>query len=150
MLTLFVVILAVTQICLLGIGVTFYVKARRTSKLVTGTLSDIFLPQAEGRSSVAGEAVQEIGEQLAQRIGLTVQQAIKGSIGGSMKGINAALEQEGAAANPDAAILAALPKSLKKNPVALMGLQAIMSKLSGGSSPQASGGQNNGQAKFNL
>jgi len=152
---LFLAILTLSNICLLGIGVHSYVKANRAVKRTSDILSDLFIPKVEGQSSVMGAAVQEWAETISQRIGAHTQAAIKGSIGGTMKGVNAALEQEAIAENPALGLVEMLPKSLKKNQLAQVGLMSIINRFmqgSGSGGPGGPGSSNNGQGqtKFML
>lgn len=94
-------------------------------------------------------------EDISKRAAVSVQKALAGSLGGQMKGINAALEQEAMEENPGLSLAEFLPKKLKKNPLALMGLQAVYQKMAQSlvKGQQAAGGNGQGQTsqtKFEL
>lgn len=149
MLTLFAAISAGVSLLLLGGAIHVYRNAQRVSKNISETLESIFTPITPGEPSIFNQAVNEILEGGAQRVGVHVQAAIKGSIGGTMKGVNAALEKEAIDGNPTLALAGALPKSVKKNPLAMIGLQMLAQKIGNGGGNASS---NNGatQAKFTL
>lgn len=115
------------------------------------TFAALFIPRHEGEVSPFGEITNQMAEIVAQKMGVTVQAAIRGSFGGSMKGVNKELEQIAIEESPDLAIASALPKSLKKNPLAMAGFQAVIQRILSNSG--GIGGPHNGhhpQAKFNL
>jgi hypothetical protein len=115
-------------------------------------IADFFTPESSDRPSDFGRSIDAISDSFAQKIGVTVQAAIRGSSGGSSKALNRELEAEAIAENPSLAVVGMLPKSLRKNPLALAGLQALASKLfsSSGAGTSGPGTSNNGQTKFNL
>lgn len=118
-------------------------------------VSSFFEVHGEGDNqySDCSQVIAGLGDVFAQKIGVTVQMAIKGSIGGSTKALNKELEQVAIAENPNLAMAEYLPKSLKKNPLALMGLNSIMARLAAGGLGSAGPGPSNGkadQAQFNL
>lgn len=134
---------------LLSGGVYAYVKARRVSSDVI----DYFTPGAEDGISPFGQIVNQVAEITAQRLGITVQAAIRGAQGGQSRAIVKALEDEAEAEVPELALMELLPKSLKKSPKAQMGLQLLINKIMSG---KKSAGRNNGrsqgieQQSFNL
>lgn len=153
MLALMIAILLAQVIIIAG---GYYV-IRKISAIIcksTALLQSIFLPPMDGESSAFGQAVDQITDSISQKIGVTTQAALRGSLGGTMKAVNAELEREAVSQDPAAAALQALPKSLKKNPVAMIGLQSIMSKFLQGNTSGSGGifnsGNNGNQAKFNL
>lgn len=151
---LFALIVLVLLNCLLLTGGVFvYVKARRFVEDTQENITALFTPENEGQLSAIGQMLDCFSQSVAERIGVTVQAAIRGSIGGTMKGVNAALEKEAIEENPNLAMMQALPKSLRGNPIAMMGLQAILSRMGSGSSGPRNkqiASPNNGQVKFNL
>lgn len=150
MLVIMIAIL-VTQVIIIAGGYYVIRQGRAVICKSSEVLQSVFLPQNDGESSAFGQAVDQITDSISQKIGVTTQAALRGSLGGSMKAVNAELEREAAAADPAAAALQALPKSLRKNPVAMMGLQSIMQKFLQGQGSGSGGFSNNGgQAKFNL
>lgn len=148
MTTLFAAISAMVSLFMLAGGVYCYVRIKRVSQTITETLENIFVARNQDNMSVFTQTVNEILDGSAQRIGYQVQAAIRGSIGGSMKGVNAQLEKVAADSDPTLAVAANLPKSLKKNPLAMAGLQFLLNRAGGGNA----GGNNNqtSQAKFSL
>jgi hypothetical protein len=91
---------------------------------------------------------------LAQRLATSVVAVMRGQVGGTMKAINSALEQEAVEANPAMSFAAVLPKKLQKNPLALMGLNSVLNKiLQQAMTANKPGGNNSGevsQTKFDL
>lgn len=144
--------LLITQVLILSGGIYAYVKVRGASRVVEGFVSELFISQAEGEPPAIIKGIAAISEDMAQRIGISTQAAIRGSIGGTMKGINHALEEEAVAQDPGLALMNALPKSLKKNPLAVMGLQAILSKMQTRSPgiPNNAGDNGSNPVRFNL
>lgn len=145
-----VVIGVINGICLYKIN-RAYEMAERKSQSVSGTIYELFQPNSEGVSPFS-EVVNSVAVVMSEHIGKTVQASIRGSIGGSMKGLNAGLEQIAVEDNSTAAAMSALPKSLKKNPVAMMGLKVLMDRLNNNSPPGQISSSNGSvkQAKFNL
>lgn len=143
------ILMLLSNLALLGLGGYAYVKACRMSEDVLAWFAGFVSPKSENENSPLGDVIESAAEVVSQKIGVTVQAAIRGSIGGSMKGINAELEREAIAENPNLAVMDALPKSLKKNPLAMMGLQAVLSRMNlpGGGKSNSNG---NSQARFNL
>lgn len=145
-----ILILSLNLAFLLG-GVYAYKKANRAANEVKDTLFDIFKPQPEGKASHFGQIVDQIAEIIASHTGSSVQASIRGAMGGTMRGINSALEQEAIEANPQLAIAEMLPKSLKRNPLAVAGLQQIVGNILQASTRGGyKSGSNNGPPKFNL
>jgi len=147
-------IIAVVNIGLFAGGVYAYVATTRKVKayIVQGVkaFEDFATSQDENTPSDFAKLTDSIASVFAQRIGTTVQAHIKGAMGGTMKAVNAELEQEAISGNPQAAIIAALPKSLRKNPLAQVGLTSIIQKILSGSGPGSGNNGSNSQAKFNL
>lgn len=146
MLTLFSGIAALASLLIFAGGVYTYVRVKRVSQSINETLESIFIPSNQGDMSLFTQTVNEILDGSAQRIGVSVQAAIRGSIGGSMKGVNAQLEQVAADSDPTLALAAQLPRSVKKNPLAMMGLQLLMQRTAG----KNASSNGNTQAKFSL
>lgn len=141
-------------LAILAGGVYIYVKITGMAQSFAYTIEDIFTPRSANEPSLFAQTVNEIAEGIAQKTGIHINAAIRGSLGGTMKGVNAALEEEAIAGDPALAVASALPKSLKKNPIAMIGLQMLMQKaLSGTNASQQAvnnNGHNNSQAQFNL
>lgn len=125
-------------------------EARDAVERVTGWLTDV---DQDGISPF-GHLVNEIAEILAQRLGVTVQAAIRGSLGGQATSLANSLEEHAVSEHPELALTELLPKSLRRKPLAQAALQMIIQRvLSGSSGTKGSGGSTgggNGQAKFNL
>lgn len=151
MLAITIAILVAQLVIIIG-GYYVYRKSRELVNQGAEVLKDLFLPGNDGQLSAFGQAVDSVTDSISQKIGVTTQAALRGSLGGSMKAVNAELEKEGAAADPAAAALTMLPKSLRKNPVAMIGLQSVISRFLQGGASSSGGysGNNSGQAKFNL
>lgn len=91
-----------------------------------------------------------------QRVAQSLFNQQKAAVGGSIKGINSALEAEAIEAYPDMAIAQALQKALPKNQIAQAGLGMLIKKIlagSGGSTnilAGSGGSRTNGQSRFDL
>lgn len=104
---------------------------------------DFFTPEGEGLPSPLGKLIGETGGFVASQVTDGVSKTLHGAIGGSMKGVTAELEQQAVADNPALAIMAGMPKSIKKNPLAMLAMQTLINKnlpLKGGSGGDAIGG----------
>lgn len=136
-------------LCLSSVGaLVAAVKLRHKFEFYETIVSSVFA--SDGQSpSVAGQAVTQAAEILANRIGITVQASIRGSIGGSSKAAIQGLEEVALEHNP---LLASLPKKLQKNPLASMGLQLLIDKIAKNAGNPAGAGNNgkNSQTKFVL
>jgi hypothetical protein len=143
--------LVVLNVILLGCFAFAYFKCSRLVDNLKAQVLGFVTTDTAGTLSPLGKSIEAITQSFADRIGVVVQASIRGAIGGSMKGLNNQLEAEALRENPQLALANILPKSLKKNPAALMGLQLLMNKVAAGS------GKNSGNtggadkpAKFNL
>jgi len=146
-----VALAAVVNIGLLLGGAYVVVKSRQHYKDTVKALEAFVTAPSQNEPSDFAKVCDNIAELFANRTGVVVQAALRGAMGGTMKGVNAALEKQAIEENPQLSLAEALPKSLKKNPLALMALQSIMSKVMAGSSG-SSGSSGNGHqhAKFQL
>lgn len=136
--------LLISQIIIIGGGYVFISKARTKYRVVQDALEDYFTPSGEDQISPFGRVVEQCAEVTAQRLGTTIQAGIRGSLGGTMSAMVPALEKEAIEANPELAFVDMLPKSLKKSPVAIQGLQMLLSRWIA-SQPKSSG--NNHKSK---
>lgn len=139
---------------LFGGGYFVYKKARSGIQEVGEAFNEYFSADPSTGISPFGQLVEQIAEVQAARLGTTIQAGIRGSLGGQMKGIVPALEAEAVQAYPELGIAEVLPKSLKKSPVAQVGLQLLIEKLMKGGAGSGRNGRGSapagGQAKFNL
>lgn len=147
--------LCVINFGILAGGVYASRKASNAYNQITDLFAEIFQPVSPDHPSIFQESVEAITDGIAQKTGSSIQAAIRGSLGGSAKSLNHELEQEAIAADPSLALMEYLPKSLKKNPIAMLGLQRVVGNFlsgSGGGSKKIEAGKNGsgGQAKFNL
>lgn len=145
------ILLLISNVALLSGGVYAYAKARNVVANTQETIFGLATPEIEGQLSPIGQMFDTVSTDMANKIGVTVQAAIRGSMGGTMKGVNAELEQLAIDNNPAAGLAQALPKSLRKNPLAMMGAEILLQKIMSGQSGSRAGNNNNGkQVKFNL
>lgn len=150
MIALFSGITALISIVILTFGVIAYVKARRTIQEASEALFSFFESESPDNPPPFMQLVGQVSEITAQKIAYSTQMAIKGSFGGTMKGVNSELEAVAVDNDPSAAMLQMLPKSTRKNPLAMAGLNILINKMltgSGGSTPANGSGS---QTKFNL
>ena len=112
-------------------------------------VSDLFTARDPNQNPPFIEIVDKITDMFAQKQAITTQAAIRGSMGGSQKAINAELERIAIEENPDLALTKMLPNSLKKNDLALQGLKFLVGRMrsSGGSGGNHHPGE---QVKFKL
>jgi len=150
MTSLFAGIAALCCVCILIGGVYAYFKIRALAREVVEAVSYYVTSPDSDTPSPLVSFIGYSAEIVAQKIGVSTQQAIKGSLGGSLKGVNAQLEQEAIASDPSLALVSALPKSLKKNPIAMIGLQALINKFMASSGAGHNSNNPQAQAKFNL
>lgn len=149
-------VLLIATLCLnliLAIGVIYEVhRIRAKSDRVTESIAAIFEASGDNGSSEAGRVIDEITSNFSQKIATAVYNTMRGSMGGTMKAVNAELEQTAIAENPALGVMEILPKSLKKNPVAMLGVQSLLQRLIGQNtgSVEASRPAGNGQIKFTL
>jgi len=145
-----------TNILLMTGGIYVYKKTTSLAAEVGQAFEDYFKPSGEDQLSDFSRTVDSIAYVFADKMRVSTVAAVKGSLGGSQKAINAALEQEAIEEDPSLAMTQVLPKSLRKNPLAMMGFKAIMNKMvqgAGNISPgsrSGSPGNGHGQVKFNL
>jgi len=107
---------------------------------------EFFIEVDQDGVSQFGHFVNELAEASATRIGQNVRAGINGSIGGTMKGVVAELEQAGAESAPELALLSQLPKSIKKNNLAMAGLQWFLQNKIGGLGAGSGSGGNGKQS----
>ena len=149
LLTLIIASIA-TNICIIAGG--YYVYHRSISRYasISAAVLEYFTATDPQGVTGFGELVDTIAQNFASKIGTVVQASIRGSISGSTRALVPVLEQEAVEGNPELGIMSVLPKSLKKNPIAMAGLQMLISRMinkQNGGQEAISGG---GQAKFNL
>lgn len=151
MLTLLAGLIALTCLVILIGGVYAYCKVRALGCEATEAFNYFFASPNTDTPAPYLAVIAQVAEITAHKIGMSTQMAIKGSLGGTMKGVNAQLEAEAMAADPSLALTQALPKSLRKNPIAMIGLQALVNKFmaSSGAGHNSFPG-NHEQTKFNL
>jgi hypothetical protein len=150
MLTLLAGLIAITCLVILIGGVYAYFKVRSLGNEAVEAVNFYLTSPSPDSPSPLLAFIAQVSEITAQKIGMSTQMAIKGSLGGTMKGINAQLEQEAIASDPSLALTQALPKSLRKNPIAMIGLQALVNKFMASSGAGHFSSNNHEQTKFNL
>lgn len=115
-------------------------------------IEDFIVGENPGEPSDLVKACHFLAEDVGQRVGLTVNAGIRGSMGGMMQGLNRDLEQVAIDQDPNLALVQSLPKSLKKNKMAMEGLMYLIqqNKFAGSASHNSNGGSGRSQVKFNL
>lgn len=151
MMTLSLVILAINIGLLIG-GTYVVYKARGMVLENISNIERYFTPTSEGQPSDFDKLVGQLGQNISSQVGDTVGMHLKASIGGSMKGVTSELTEEAISANPALAIMGNMPKSIKKNPLAFMAMQAIINRgLPGpGGPPGLRSPENGNGVKFSL
>jgi len=125
------------------------------SRQVKSTYNDIeqgfrafFQAESEGTPSAFGQTVSAVGEIIGGKVAGGVTHSLNTSLGGTMKGVNAELEAQALAENPTLAALELMPKSMKKNPKAMLGLAQILNNVLNSSKGQ--NGSNTSNSSHNL
>lgn len=151
MLTICILILGV-QIALLFGGYLVYRAACRSRDRLESDLRSFFEASPDGGASDFAKSVDAMADIFAGRIGVTIQGSIRGILGSQAREISRGLEQTAIEQAPELGIMGMLPKSLKKNPLALAGLQGLLSRILQGGQGAHTGAVKNSEpaAKFNL
>jgi len=125
----------------------------RLYKGIVEGIQDYFNPRGKDQLSPFGETVGNIAEVLGNSTGHGVQRAISSSLGGTMKGATAELEKQAVAENPNLALMGMMPKSIQKNPLAMIAMQQLMSRgniLGGGGGNGSSNTVSSNQGAFDI
>lgn len=131
-----------------------YRRARRKYHDASNILLRFFFEQTgEDQNTDFNRALNQTAMVFASQIGSATLTAINTSFGGTMKGAAAELAEMGAQGNLGLVIEEALPKSIKKNKLAMAGfgevIKQIVVKLAAGNSLPAGGGGGNGHFDVN-
>jgi len=106
-------------------------------------VNNFFIPKSENQPSPFAEVISMAGQVIGNQVGQAVSQVLNGGLGGSIKGMNAELEQKALIEHPEIAQQIAfqelLPKSTKKNSLANFMMQKIFEAAT-----KAGPGGNNG------
>jgi len=144
-------------VSIISLGVVVYALAKAHSLILSvyQSINDFFEPAGKDQLSPWGEVVNAFTANVGNEVGHGVQRALSQSMGGTMKGATAELEQRAIADNPNLAVMGMLPKSIQRNPLAMIAFQQIMNKggLSGLGGGAKSGGDNHSpgnQGVFNI
>lgn len=90
-------------------------------------------PVDEKTASPFASLVDQVAQVFSSRFGSTLTAVIRGSLGGTQKGVNSEAYQEAIKDNEGLALLdvvsPSVSKRLGKNPLAVMALQALLSKV---------------------
>jgi len=81
-------------IALLGVSVYALVKIAATFRGIIQEIKDFFSPQAESQLSAFGEVISFIAKAIGIQVAQSFNQVIAGSIGGTVKGANAELQEQ--------------------------------------------------------
>ena len=153
MLTIAILSLSLNLLLLTG-GVYVTLKSRRLVAENIGIFEDYFTAKDESDNTAFTKLVSQVGNAIAYQVNESVTMAINGAIGGTMKGATAELEQRALDENPTLAIMQGMPKSIRKNPLAALAMQALLNKNLpanlGGTAAALGGGNGISQPKFNL
>lgn len=152
---MFIIGLAVVGLLtFLAVGWTVsVVRLSREARLLKDQVNFFFTVQTGEQGTAFNQAINDMGDVFATKYGQAMMAAMRGQMGGQARALTTELEDVARAENPQLALLDMLPKSLKKNPVAMTGLNVLLQRVMAGQ--QASGsvttpGGNHGQVKFNL
>lgn len=127
------------------------VKTNRRLDDYSEGFKDFFTAESEAGGTAFNQSVNQFADIIAEKLALTTQAAIRGSMGGVQRTINQGLEQTALDANPALGAMELLPKSLRKNPLAMAGLQTLMQQTMGGKQQnRPSDNGNSNQVKFSF
>lgn len=145
--------LLLVNLVLLGGGVYVVNKRLEFFKEISIGVQEFFTSQGDTEASPFITTLGQVGGSIAREVTDGVNNAIAGSIGGTMKGAVAELEHQTVSENPALSIMDGMPKSIKKNPLAYMAMQALVNKhipAVGGNNISVVSGNNGGGVKFKL
>jgi len=129
-------------------------KIRAFAAGIVQGFEDFFTSPGKDQFSPYDQSVHNIVEGIGVSVGSGVTRAINGSIGGTMKQAGRELEAQAVAENPNLALMGMMPKSIQKNPLAMIAMQQIMNRggvgggVNGGNSGSTSSGNN--QSAFDI
>jgi len=134
---------------LAGIGVRRIGRINERLDKLDNDVTEVFSSPSPDMPSIFSQVVNQVADIIGEKQALVTQASIRGALGGQQRALNRDLEEIAVQEDPGLALTQILPKSLKRNPLALMGLQSILSRRSPGSSP-GSNTNNGGQVRFKL
>lgn len=132
-------------------------KVKAQYESLVDAFDEFFAVKNPDTGSHFNQTMDSIAVLFADRYRIAVSAADRGQIGAAARDVNRSLEEIAVENNPAYAVANSLPKGLKKNPVAMAGLQLLLQRLSAGAAgnPTATGmaipsnGQVN-QVKFDF
>lgn len=157
MLIIGLIVLSALFLANIGVGTYNLVQVKRTNdrydKFSEDLVAFITPPNSETPSDF-NKILIEIASIFADRYRVAMTSAANGAQGAAVRDVNRGLEEIAVAADPSLAVAQVLPKSLKKNPLALAGLNMLMQNVmskQGSQVPGENGSRSMGsQVKFNL
>jgi len=139
-------------VSIISLGVVVYALAKAHSLILSvyQSVNDFFEPAGKDQLSPWGEVINAFTANVGNEVGHGVQRALSQSMGGTMKGATAELEQRAIAENPNLAVMGMLPKSIQRNPLAMIAFQQIMNKGIGGGKQVGDNHSPDNQGAFNI
>ena len=125
---------------------------KKYRRLVQG-INDYIPPSAPDQPSDFNQTLDQIAILFADRFRITMTAADRGAAGAAARDLNRGLEEYAAEQSPVLSLVNQMPKSLKKNKLAMAGLDFMLQKaLSGqpGSGSGSGGSNGSNQMKFGL
>lgn len=155
MLTVALILIIAGILTHIGVGIYSVIQVTRRYDQVAEGLRAFVTPESPEDPSDLHKTLDQVAAIFADRYRVAMTAADRGATGAAARDVNRGLEEIAVAGDPALAVAQALPKSLRKNPLALAGLnmvvQNILSKqgIGSGGSPGFNGGSGN-QIKFDL
>ena len=157
MLTLAIILISVgILIHISTFAVSAYVVVKNYRQLAE-QWDNFFAQNSADEPSNFSKIICQIADVCAERTRVAVMAAFQGSQGAAVRDATRGLEQVAAEGDPRLAVAAALPRGLKKNPLALAGLNMLVQNMLAkgnlhGNIPGEipSNGSKSSQVKFNL
>jgi len=146
-------LLAILLAVILGQGMIYYSDYRSRKAIgeymeyLDNSITSFIVPKSDGELSPLVQTIDYMTDSIAHKTGTVVQASIRGTQSASAKAITKELEGLAVEENP---LLTALPKNLQKNPLAMMGLQALLNNQRSISSKNNGGNRSSSAVKFNL
>lgn len=126
-------IIIITLLSISSIGWTYAgVKVYRKITRFNESVDYFFTGQAGDKGSAFNQAINDISDVFAVKFSQATMASARGQLGGQAKAMNAEFEAIAKEGNPQLTLLDVLPKSLKRNPVAMQGLGMVLQKMMAG------------------
>lgn len=128
--------LLLSNLLLVAVCLSLIRRLRGWERKIADSLREWVTAPDEKTPSPLAQLVDKVGAVVGGHAGNSVTAAIRGALGGVMKGVNAEAAGEAIEGSPALGLVSALnpklAKRLSKNPAAMAGLQGLFGKVFGG------------------